>query len=65
MNKIKFAGLGWEGPTGQIIRIREGIQELGHEVNNDNPDLIYCNDPGQYLNGIKLKKKISYSNTFF
>ena len=33
MNKIKFAGLGWEGPTGQIARIREGIQELGHEIN--------------------------------
>ena len=47
MNKIKFAGLGWEGPTVQITRIREGIKELGHEVNNDNPDLIYCKDPGQ------------------
>ena len=65
MNKIKFAGLGWEGPTGQIIRIREGIQELGHEVNNDNPDLIYCNDPGQYLNGIKLKKKFPTAILFF
>ena len=65
MNKIKFAGLGWEGPTGQIARIREGIQELGHEINNDNPDLIYCNDPGQYLNGIKLKKKFSKAILFF
>ena len=65
MNKIKFAGLGWEGPTGQIARIREGIQELGHEINNDNPDLIYCNDPGQYLNGIKLKKKFPTAILFF
>tara|TARA_B100000579_G_scaffold211715_1_gene173041 strand:- start:414 stop:1307 length:894 start_codon:yes stop_codon:yes gene_type:complete len=65
MNKIKFAGLGWEGPTGQITRIREGIQELGHEINNDNPDLIYCNDPGQYLNGIKLKKRFSKAILFF
>ena len=65
MNKIKFAGLGWEGPTGQIARIREGIQELGHEINNDNPDLIYCNDPGQYLNGIKLKKRFSKAILFF
>jgi len=65
MNKIKFTGLGWEGPTGQITRIREGIQELGHEINNDNPDLIYCNDPGQYLNGIKLKKKFPTATLFF
>ena len=57
MNKIKFIGLGWEGPTAQIDRIREGIQEIGHELVQENPDLIYCNDPSQYINGVKLKKK--------
>ena len=57
MYKLKFAGLGWEGYTGQISRIREGIQKLGHSLDNENPDLIYCNDPTQYINGIKLKRK--------
>mgnify|MGYP001185383949 CR=1 FL=1 len=57
MKTIKFAGLGWDGYTGQISRIREGIKELGHTLDLENPDLIYCNDPTQYINAIKLKRK--------
>ena len=44
MKTIKFAGLGWDGYTGQISRINEGMQELGHKLDLENPDLIYCND---------------------
>ena len=61
MKTIKFAGLGWDGYTGQISRIREGIQELGHVLDLENPDLIYCNDPSKYINAIKLKRKFPKS----
>ena len=61
MKTIKFAGLGWDGYTGQISRIREGVQELGHSLDLENPDLIYCNDPTQYINAIKLKRKFPKS----
>ena len=61
MKTIKFAGLGWDGYTGQISRIKEGIQELGHSLDSENPDLIYCNDPTQYINAIKLKRKFPKS----
>ena len=43
MNNIKFAGFGWDGYTGQITRIKEGFKSLGHELNYDNPDIIFCN----------------------
>ena len=49
MKTIKFAGLGWDGYTGQISKLRR-IQELGHSLDPENPDLIYCNDPTQYIN---------------
>ena len=61
MKTIKFAGLGWDGYTGQISRIREGMQKLGHDLNFENPDLIYCNDPTEYINAIKLKRKFPKS----
>ena len=65
MSKIKFSGLGWEGYTGQIVRIKEGFESLGHATTHDNPDLIFCNDPGQYINGINLKKKFPNSFLIF
>ena len=65
MSKIKFSGLGWEGYTGQIARIKEGFESLGHATTHDNPDLIFCNDPGQYINGINLKKKFPNSFLIF
>ncbi len=57
MNNIKFAGFGWDGYTGQITRIKEGFKSLGHELAYDNPDIIFCNDPGQYVKAIQHKQK--------
>ena len=57
MNNIKFAGFGWDGYTGQITRIKEGFKSLGHELTYDNPDIIFCNDPGQYVKAIQHKQK--------
>ena len=57
MNNIKFAGFGWDGYTGQITRIKEGFKSLGHELTYDNPDIIFCNDPGQYIKAIQHKQK--------
>ena len=37
--------------------IKEGFQILGHTVSNENPDLIYANDPRGYIEAISLKKK--------
>ena len=48
MSKIKFSGLGWEGYTGQIARIKDGIESLGHVATHDDPDLVFCNDPVSY-----------------
>jgi len=31
--------------TGQLPRIEEGFKELGHDIVEENPDLIYCNNP--------------------
>ena len=39
MKTIKFAGLGWDGYTGQISRMRDGVKELGHSL--DLEILIY------------------------
>ena len=57
MNNIKFAGFGWDGYTGQITRIKEGFKSLGHELTYDNPDIIFCNDPGKYIKAIQHKQK--------
>ena len=57
MNNIKFAGFGWDGYTGQITRIKEGFKSLGHELTYDNPNIIFCNDPGQYVKAIQHKQK--------
>ena len=37
--------------------IKEGFQILGHTIFNENPDLIYANDPRGYNEAISLKKK--------
>ena len=41
MNKLKIAGLGWEGYTGQIARIKQGFESLGHELTYENPNIIF------------------------
>ena len=45
--------------------IREGFQILGHTVSNENPDLIYANDPRGYNEAISLKKKYPKVNMIF
>ena len=57
MSKIKVSILGADGFTCQIPRIKEGMQELGHEVTQDSPNLIYSNDPRGYGEALILKEK--------
>ena len=35
--------------------IKEGLQKLGHEITNDDPDLIYANDTMGYQDAVFLK----------
>ena len=45
--------------------IKEGFQILGHKISNENPDLIYANDPRGYKEAISLKKKYPTINMIF
>jgi hypothetical protein len=54
---MKIATFGARFFGGQISRIEEGFQELGHEINFECPDLIFSNDPGFYEEAYKLKEK--------
>lgn len=54
---MKIASFGSRFFGGQIERIEEGFIELGHVVDFKNPDIIFCNDPGYYDQGIELKYK--------
>ena len=45
--------------------IKEGFQILGHTISNDNPDLIYANDPRGYQESISLKKIYPKVNMIF
>ena len=42
--------------------IKQGFQQLGHKISNDDPDLIYSNDPTGYQDAIFLKQK--YPNAY-
>ena len=37
--------------------IKEGFTTLGHEISDENPELIYANDPRGYKEAIQIKKK--------
>ena len=37
--------------------IKEGFTKLGHEISDENPELIYANDPRGYKEAMKKKKK--------
>ena len=37
--------------------IKEGLEKLGHEISNENPELIYANDPRGYKEAILAKTK--------
>ena len=62
MKSIKISIFGSDGYTCQIPRIKEGMELLGHKLSDDNPDLIYSNDPKGYEDAVKLKKK--YQNAY-
>ena len=56
MQSIKVAVFGWDGFTCQIPRIKEGMESLGNTISEDNPELIYSNDPSGYQKALILKK---------
>ena len=37
--------------------IKDGFKDLGHEITNENPDLIFANDPTGYQDAVFLKDK--------
>lgn len=63
---MRIKCFGWENERlSQIKRIREGLVILGHEIVEENPDLIYCNndfydEPLEYSN--KYPKAIKIFN---
>ena len=65
MKPIKVSIFGADGQTCQIPRIKEGMQSLGHILSEENPDLIYSNDPTGYNKAILLKKKFPNSYLIF
>jgi len=65
MKSIKVSIFGADGYTCQIPRIKEGFQNLGHNLSEESPDLIYSNDPVGYNKAIELKKKFPKSYLIF
>jgi len=61
MKSIKVAIFGASGYTCQIPRIKEAIKSLGNTLSEENPDLIYANDPSGYTKAMVLKKKFPKS----
>ena len=57
MKSIKVTVFGWDGFTCQIPRIKEAMLDLGHNLSEDSPEIIYCNDPIDFQKAIDLKKK--------
>ena len=61
MKPIKISIFGADGYTCQVPRIKEGMQNLGHILSEESPDLIYANDPTGYKEAMLLKKKFPNS----
>ena len=61
MESIKVAIFGANGYTCQVPRIKEAIKNLGHTLSEENPDLIYANDPSGYTKAMLFKKKFPKS----
>jgi glycosyltransferase involved in cell wall biosynthesis len=53
---MKIASFGAEHFLGQLPRIREGWQFLGHECCDGKSDVIYSNDPSGYDRAIQTKE---------
>ena len=45
--------------------IKEGFTKLGHEISDENPGLIYANDPRGYKEAIQIKKRYKESPLIF
>jgi len=45
--------------------IKEGFTKLGHEISDENPELIYANDPRGYKEAIQIKKKYKEAPLIF
>ena len=45
--------------------IKEGFAKLGHEISDENPELIYANDPRGYKEAIQIKKKYKEAPLIF
>lgn len=62
--KLKIKTFGWRNALlDQISRIEDGFRELGHEIVDQNPDIIYCNndfydEPLEYSKRYPSAKKI-------
>ena len=65
MKPIKISIFGADGYTCQMPRIKEAMQNLGHTLSEDSPELIYSNDPTGYEKAMRLKKKFPSSFLIF
>ena len=65
MKPIKISVFGADGYTCQMPRIKEAMQNLGHILSEDSPELIYSNDPTGYEKAMLLKKKFPNSFLIF
>ena len=65
MKPIKISIFGADGYTCQIPRIKEAMQNQGHILSEDSPELIYSNDPTGYEKAMLLKKKFPNSFLIF
>lgn len=54
---MKIALFGADCFTCQLPRIKDAFIHLNHEINYDNPDIIYANDPGGFKQALELKNK--------
>jgi len=50
-------------PFSQLIK--EGFKKLGHEISNEDPNLIYANDPRGYKEAALVKKKYKKAPLIF
>jgi len=50
-------------PFSQLIK--EGFKKLGYEISNEDPNLIYANDPRGYKEAISVKKKYKNAPLIF
>jgi glycosyltransferase involved in cell wall biosynthesis len=54
---MKIATFGARFFGGQISRIEEGFQSLGHQILHEKSDIIYCNDQSNFTKAIEHKQK--------